>query len=333
MRGFSPSVGPGPLPARSGASRPSPMRMSPPAIAAEGLTKRFGEATAVEDLSFTVPAGEVFGFLGPNGAGKTTTVRMLIGLIKPNSGTARLHGREAGSDDSLRRRIGVMAETPGLYESLTVEENLSFFADLHGVAAADRPALFDDCLERAGLGERRDHRAGTLSKGLRRRAALARALVGSPDILFLDEPTAGLDPESSAEVRKLMENLRRSGATVFLTTHRLEEAARVCDRVAILNTRLLTIGRPDDLTRGGTLEINIVLGGPPSPQTLDDLAALPGVRGAEAAGSGVRMQAESRRAVPEAVRLLAARGEDVFSVAEDAPTLEEAYLDLVGTGL
>lgn len=306
-----------------------PDRADVPAIAAEGITKRFGEAVAVEDLSFTVRSGEVFGFLGPNGAGKTTTVRMLIGLLKPDSGTARLHGQAVGSDDSLRRRIGVMAETPGLYESLTVEENLSYFADLHGVEAAVRPARLDDCLERAGLGERRHDRVGTLSKGLRQRAALARALVGSPDILFLDEPTAGLDPESSVAVRKLLANLRRSGATVFLTTHRLEEAARVCDRVAILNTRLLTIGRPDDLTRAGTLPINIALGEPPSPQTLAALTALRGVASATADGAGVTLRAESREAVPEAVRLLAARGEDVFSVTEAAPTLEEAYLDLV----
>lgn len=306
------------------------MRMDVPAIAAAGLTKHFGEATAVEDLSFTVRAGEVFGFLGPNGAGKTTTVRMLIGLLKPGSGTVRLHGEPVGADDAVRRRIGVMAETPGLYESLTVEENLSYFADLHGVEAAVRPVRFDDCLERAGLGERRHDRVGTLSKGLRQRAALARALVGSPDILFLDEPTAGLDPESSVAVRKLLANLRRSGATVFLTTHRLEEAARVCDRVAILNTRLLTIGRPDELTRDGTLSIKIALGGPPSPQTLAALTALRGVASATDAGSGVTLHAESREAVPEAVRLLAARGEDVYSVTEAAPTLEEAYLDLVG---
>lgn len=306
------------------------MRRDVPAITAEGLTKRFGEATAVEDLSFTVRAGEVFGFLGPNGAGKTTTVRMLIGLLQPGSGTVRLYGEQVGADDAIRRRIGVMAETPGLYESLTVEENLSYFADLHGVEAARRPARLDDCLERAGLGERRHDRVGTLSKGLRQRAALARALVGSPDILFLDEPTAGLDPEASAAVRKLIEDLRRSGVTVFLTTHRLEEAARVCDRVAILNTRLLTIGRPDDLTGDGTLTINIALGGPPSPQTLQALAALRGVASVAAAGAGVSLQAESREAVPEAVRLLASRGEDVYSVTETAPTLEEAYLDLVG---
>lgn len=167
------------------------MARAVPAIEAVGLSKRFGEATAVQQLSFTVQPGEVFGFLGPNGAGKTTTVRMLIGLLAPSEGTARLLGETAGASDDLRRRIGVMTETPGLYESLTVEENLAYFADLHSVTGPHRRARLDACLERAGLSDRRDDRADALSKGLKQRAALARALVGDPEILFLDEPTAG----------------------------------------------------------------------------------------------------------------------------------------------
>ena len=272
----------------------------------------------------------MFGFLGPNGSGKTTTVRMLIGLLAPSEGTARLLGETAGASDDLRRRIGVMTETPGLYESLTVEENLAYFTDLHGVTGPDRRARLDACLERAGLSDRRDDRAGALSKGLKQRAALA--LVGDPEILFLDEPTAGLDPEASAEVRKLIATLRRSGVTVFLTTHRLEEAARVCDRVAIINTRLLTIGHPDDLTRERKVEIKIGLGDPPAKELIAGLSGLTGVRGASPSGSGLAVEVESRAAVPEVVRFLAARGEEVFSVTESAKTLEEAYLELVGDG-
>ena len=308
------------------------MARAVPAIEAVGLAKRFGEATAVRQLSFTVQPGEVFGFLGPNGAGKTTTVRMLIGLLAPSEGTARLLGETAGASEDLRRRIGVMTETPGLYESLTVEENLAYFADLHGVTGPQRRARLDACLERAGLSDRRHDRAGALSKGLKQRAALARALVGDPEILFLDEPTAGLDPEASAEVRKLIARLRRSGVTVFLTTHRLEEAARVCDRVAIINTRLLTIGRPEDLTRERKVEIKIGLGGPPAKELIAGLSDLTGVRGASPSGSGLAVEVDSRAAVPEVVRFLAARGEEVFSVTEAAKTLEEAYLELVGGG-
>ena len=308
------------------------MARAVPAIEAVGLSKRFGEATAVRQLSFTVRPGEVFGFLGPNGAGKTTTVRMLIGLLSPSEGTARLLGETAGDSDDLRRRIGVMTETPGLYESLTVEENLAYFTDLHGVTGPDRRARLDACLERAGLSDRRDDRAGALSKGLKQRAALARALVGDPEILFLDEPTAGLDPEASAEVRKLIATLRRSGVTVFLTTHRLEEAARVCDRVAIINTRLLTIGQPDDLTKERRVEIKIGLGEPPAKELIAGLSDLTGVRGASPSGSGLAVEVDSRAAVPEVVRFLAARGEEVFSVTEAAKTLEEAYLEFVGGG-
>lgn len=308
------------------------MTRAVPAIEAVGLAKRYGEATAVQQLSFTVQQGEVFGFLGPNGAGKTTTVRMLIGLLAPSEGAARLLGEPVGASDDLRRRIGVMTETPGLYESLTVEENLAYFADLHGVAGPRRRSRLDACLERAGLSERRNDRAGALSKGLKQRAALARALVGDPEILFLDEPTAGLDPEASAEVRRLIAALRRSGATVFLTTHRLEEAARVCDRVAIINTRLLTIGPPDDLTGERRTEIKVGLGGPPASELLAGLSDLAGVRRASPDGAGLAVQVESRAAVPEVVRFLTARGEEVFSVAETAKTLEEAYLELVGGG-
>lgn len=308
------------------------MARAVPAIEAVGLSKRFGEATAVQQLSFTVRPGEVFGFLGPNGAGKTTTVRMLIGLLAPSEGAARLLGETAGASDDLRRRIGVMTETPGLYESLTVEENLAYFADLHGVTGPRRRARLDACLERAGLSDRRDDRAGALSKGLKQRAALARALVGDPEILFLDEPTAGLDPEASAEVRRLIAKLRRSGVTVFLTTHRLEEAARVCDRVAVINTRLLTFGRPDDLTKERKVEIKIGLGEPPAKELIAGLSDLTGVRGASPDGSGLAVEVEFRAAVPEVVRFLAARGEEVFSVTEAAKTLEEAYLELVGGG-
>ena len=301
-----------------------------PAIEATNLSKRFGESTVVRQLSFKVRSGEVFGFLGPNGGGKTTTVRMLIGLLVPSEGSARLLGERVGDSDELRRRIGVMTETPGLYESLTVEENLAYFADLHGITGTQRRSRLDTCLEQAGLSKWRDVRAGALSKGLKQRAALARALVGDPEILFLDEPTAGLDPEAIADVRRLIKTLHRSGVTVFLITHRLEEAARVCDRVAIINTHLLTIGCLDKLTRGRNLEIKVGLGGPPSTDLIADLSSLAGVLRASPAGWGLALEVESRAAVPEAVRFLAARDEEVFSVIEVAKTLEEAYLELVG---
>ena len=218
-----------------------------PALVVEHLTKRFGERVAVDDVSFSVAAGEVFGFLGPNGAGKTTTVRMLATLIAPTSGTARVAGLplDPANGVEIRKRIAVMTENPGLYLRLTVAENLEFFAGLYEVA--EPKARIAQALAAVNLAGRANDPCGSLSKGLRQRVALARALLSDPAIVFLDEPTSGLDPVASREVHELIDGLRERGVTVFLTTHRLEEAERLCDRVAILNTRLRTIGRPDEL--------------------------------------------------------------------------------------
>src|SRR5579864_652135 len=216
-------------------------------LVVEHLTKRFGERLAVDDLSFSVTAGEVFGFLGPNGAGKTTTVRMLATLITPSSGSAVVAGIELTPESGLaiRQQIAVMPESPGLYLRLTVAENLEFFAGLYGIDNPKERIL--RALESVNLAGRANDLCGSLSKGLRQRVGLARALLSDPAILFLDEPTSGLDPVASREVHQLIDGLRHRGVTVFLTTHRLAEAERLCDRVAILNTRLRTIGRPEEL--------------------------------------------------------------------------------------
>ena len=205
---------------------------TPPVLLVEHLTKRFGDRVAVEDVSFSVAAGEVFGFLGPNGAGKTTTVRMLATLLEPSAGGASSHGMPLEADNGLeiRQRIAVMPENPGLYLRLTVAENLEFFAgDLRPAATAQAGSA------RARAREPRqtapNDLCGSLSKGLRQRVGLARALLSDPAIVFLDEPTSGLDPVASREVHELIDGLRDRGVTVFLTTHRLEEAERLCDRV------------------------------------------------------------------------------------------------------
>ncbi len=218
-------------------------------LVVEGLTKRFGDRVAVDDVSFSVAAGEVFGFLGPNGAGKTTTVRMLATLIAPTGGTAHVAGLplEPANGVEIRQRIAVMPESPGLYLRLTVAENLEFFAGLDG--AHDAGERIRRALDKVNLSGRANDPCGSLSKGLRQRVALARTLLGDPTIVFLDEPTSGLDPVASRDVHELIDDLRDRGVTVFLTTHRLDEAERLCDRVAILNTTLRTIGRPDELRR------------------------------------------------------------------------------------
>ena len=218
-----------------------------PALRVDHLTKRFGERVAFQDVSFIVAVGEVFGFLGPNGAGKTTTVRTLGTLIAPTSGSASVAGIPLTSDNGaeIRQRISIMPENPGLYQRLTVIENLQLFAGLYGQRSAG-PRI-DQALEAVNLTARGRDLCGSLSKGLRQRVGLARALLNDPAVMFLDEPTSGLDPVAAREVHDLIIGLRQRGVTVFLTTHRLEEAERLCDRVAILNTTLRLVGRPDEL--------------------------------------------------------------------------------------
>ena len=217
------------------------------ALQVEHLSKRFGERVAFEDVSFDVGYGEVFGFLGPNGAGKTTTVRTLGTLISPSSGSATVAGIPLSAENgpAIRSRISIMPESPGLYLRLTVMENLECFAGLYELD--DVRGRIERALRAVNLEDRAGDRCGALSKGLRQRVALARALLNDPAVLFLDEPTSGLDPVASREVHGLIASLRERGVTIFLTTHRLEEAERLCDRVAILNTTLRLIGRPDEL--------------------------------------------------------------------------------------
>jgi ABC-2 type transport system ATP-binding protein len=218
-----------------------------PALAVEHLSKRFGDRVALDDVCFEVGHGEVFGFLGPNGAGKTTLVRTLGTLLTPSSGSATVAGLALTPEngEEIRRRVAVMPESPGLYLRLSVTENLECFADLY--ETPDPAGRIGRALGAVGLADRGRDACGALSKGLRQRVALARALLSDPELLFLDEPTAGLDPVAARDVHQLITELSRGGVTIFLTTHRLEEAERLCDRVAILNTTLRTIGRPDEL--------------------------------------------------------------------------------------
>ncbi len=222
-------------------------------IQTEALTRRFGPVTAVDAVTFQIADGEVFGLLGPNGAGKTTTLRMLAGLIGVTEGRAVVDGldvRDPAQAAQVRARLGLLPEEPGLYPDLTVRETLDFFARLQHVP--DRRRRVDDLLDRLALGERASSRVATLSKGWKQRLALARALVNEPRIVFLDEPTANLDPEASQEVRAIIRDLRDRGCTVVLNTHRLEEVERTCDRVGILRTRLLAIAEPRALRRAAT---------------------------------------------------------------------------------
>jgi len=273
----------------------------------------------------------MFGFLGPNGAGKTTTVRTLGTLIAPSSGEAEVAGiplTEANAA-AIRRSITIMPEAPGLYLRLTVFENLEFFAGLYGVRDAKR--RITAALEAVNLQARSGDLAGTLSKGLRQRVALARSLLSEPRVMFLDEPTSGLDPVAAREVHELLDSLRQRGVTVFLTTHRLDEAERLCDRVAILNRKLLTIGSPDQLRRqlfSTVIDVRTAL---PldSPQLL--FPAIDGVLDWSCDGPGCYLLtvSDSATVTPRIARALVSVGADITRLAEREKTLEDVYLQLV----
>jgi ABC-2 type transport system ATP-binding protein len=318
-------------PRETAARRPErPVPSGPPALVVEALTKRFDERVAVEEVSFSVAAGEVFGFLGPNGAGKTTTVRMLGTLMTPTSGSAIVAGLplEPANGVAIRQRIAVMPENPGLYLRLTVAENLEFFAGLYGLPDSGRRIAA--ALEAVNLAARSDDLCSNLSKGLRQRVGLARALLNEPAILFLDEPTSGLDPVATREVHELIDSLRARGVTVFLTTHRLEEAERLCDRVAILNTSLRTIGRPDELRDRLFTKTLVVRTAAPlaSPEQVFAVAGVESWHADDTSGYVLTVD-DPRTTAPALTRALVASGADVLSLAESRHTLEDVYLELI----
>jgi ABC-2 type transport system ATP-binding protein len=295
------------------------------------LTKRFGERTAYSEVTFTVAHGEVFGFLGPNGAGKTTTVRSLGTLITPTSGSAIVAGIPLTPDNGveIRQRISIMPEAPGLYLRLSVAENLEFFAGLYGLRRAG-PRI-TSALEAVNLADRTEDLCGSLSKGLRQRVGLARALLNDPTILFLDEPSSGLDPVAAHEVHDLINGLRARGVTIFFTTHRLEEAELLCDRVAILNTTLRTIGRPADLREELFSKTLIVKTATALPKPENVFSGVAGVESwhTDTTGGYLLSISDPAIAAPAVTRALVAAGADVLCISESKHSLEDVYMQLI----
>jgi len=219
------------------------------AIEVSNLTKRYGDVTAVNAMSFQVGRGEFFGLLGPNGAGKTTTIRMLTGLTKPTTGTAKVAGRDCVRESlAVKQRIGIVSEVSNLYNEMSAWDNLMFIGELYGVDKATRTARANELLKVFQLYERRNDRLGTYSKGMKRRVRIAAALIHNPDVLFLDEPTSGLDVQSSRLIRLIVRELNRKGTTIFLTTHYIEEADELCNKVAIIREgRIVAEDSPEKL--------------------------------------------------------------------------------------
>ena len=304
-------------------------------IVAEGLTRRFGDVMAVDHLALEVQAGEVFGFLGHNGAGKTTTVRLLNGVLAPSGGTALVLGFEPLADGpALRRRTGVLTETPSLDERLTARENLQIYADLYDVPRAEVPRRVEELLESFELAQRADEKVGAYSKGMKQRLALARALLHGPELLFLDEPTAGLDPVAARHVHELINQLSHEEKhTVLLCTHNLIEAQNLCDRVAVLeHGRLVALGTPHELARqlGRSQRLEIEVAPEGLPAALEVLRTRLGVAEPAQADGTLTVVGADREAIPDLVAALVAAGVRVYRVTPQEPSLEDVYFALHG---
>ncbi len=304
------------------------------AVRTDALTRDFGALRALDNLTLDIPPGLVFGFLGPNGSGKTTTIRLLLGLIKPTSGSATVLGFDVSSQSNrVREQSGALLEHTGLYERLTGLDNLEYYGRIARMTDADRRSRIRELLVQADLWDRRHEPIGTWSRGMKQKLAVARTLLHRPALVFLDEPTAGLDPVAAAALRQsLAEQVRRDGITVFLTTHNLTEAEKLCTRVAVIRKgKLLAVGHPDDLRRRaapGTAVVTFV-GGGFDVRVIGLLEARSEVASVEARDGQLNVHLRENAAVAPLVTLLVSAGVTVEEVRRPKATLEDLFLDLV----
>ena len=302
------------------------------AIRATGIAKRFGKVTALDQATFEVPRGIVFGFLGPNGAGKTTVIRTLLGVLRLDGGDATVLGFDVREQSaSIRERTGALLEHDGLYKRLTAEENLDFAGRVWRLSRAERRSRIESLLRRLGLWERRRDPVAEWSRGMTQKLAVARALLHRPELVFLDEPTAGLDPVAAAALRDDLEHLAtEEGVTVFLTTHNLAEAERLCALIGIINRgRVVALGTPGEL-RDAVGEPTVTIRGPTI--TASHIAMLrtrAGVASLTLLEDGVQLVLAPNQSIAPLVRSLIEHGADIEEVRRDRPTLERTFLDFV----
>jgi len=299
------------------------------AIVLQDLTKSFKTVLAVDRLSLTVARGEIFGLLGPNGAGKTTTIRMLCALIAPTSGSAWVAGYQIGvQDNSIRRNVGILTESPGFYDQLSAERNLSFYGVMYEVE--DIPGQVERYLRMLGLWERRHEPIATFSKGMRQKLAIARALLHEPQVLFLDEPTSGLDPEAARMVRHFIEGLKAEGRTIVMCTHNLDEADRLCDRIAVLKGRLLALDTPTALRRrlfGRKVVFHL---GNITSRLVDTVEGFDFVQSVHVVDDKLVIALDDpERRNPEIIRALVEAGAEIQFVGELRRRLDDVYLQLM----
>jgi ABC-2 type transport system ATP-binding protein len=306
--------------------------METPVICVAGLTKDFKMVRAVDQATFEVPAGSVFGFLGPNGAGKTTTIRLLLGLLAPSAGTARVFGHDVITEGALvREKTGALLEQNGLYERLTAEDNLEYYARIWRMPSGDRKARIRELLEHFGLWERRHERAGKFSRGMKQKLAIARVLIHRPKLIFLDEPTAGLDPVAAVSLRDDIGRLSSGeGVTVFLTTHNLAEAEKLCNMVAVMNRgKLITYGKPETLLNGSGGPEYTVTGKGFSDSVIANATAIPGVRRHSFKENTLTFELVDTSGPTGVIRALIESGVLIEEVKRSRASLEEVFLRLM----
>ncbi len=302
--------------------------MSDTVIEASGLTKRYGTATAVNGVSFTIQRGEIFGLLGPNGAGKTTTILMLLGLTEVTGGTVRVMGYDPVREPlQVKRLVGYLPDTVGFYDHMTAADNLRYTAGLIGIPVAERDARIASALERVGLGDVRNKHVGNFSRGMRQRLGLAEIVMKQVSIAILDEPTSGLDPHATAELLDMIRALKREGVAVLVSSHLLERVQSICDRVALFHAgRIALLGTVPELARqvlGGGYTVEVEADGGQS--LADKLAAVPGVRSVEQPGPGrYRLLAEGDMR-PQAAAAVVNAGGQLRHLSVEAPSLDAIY--------
>jgi ABC-2 type transport system ATP-binding protein len=296
----------------------------------KGLRKRSAPVVALDGVTLTIPTGEVLGLLGPNGAGKTTLVRILSTVLLPTAGTARILGHDVVDDtDAVRPLMGIVfGGERGLYTRLTARQNLTYWAALYKMPAAAGRRRAGELLETLGLDERADEPVETFSRGMKQRLHLARGLINDPPVLFLDEPTTGMDPVAARQFRSLIEDLRRDGRTVLLTTHDMAEAEALCDRVALINHGSLLAVEPPKVLSGWIAAFERIDVAGASPALLRELGRLPGVTAVVVDGAGARISVDSRDATGAVLQQLVAGG--VQTIRTSLPSLEEVYVHVFG---
>lgn len=305
-------------------------------IICEGLTKTFGSITAIQDFNIQIPDGHIFGLLGPNGAGKTTTMRMLSCLIRPTSGKAYIDSYEIGIKEDaqkIRGLIGLLPEVPGLYETLGAYKNLDYYAQFYGISKIQREQSIKTTLTNLDLWDRRNEPVGGFSKGMKQKIAIARALIHDPKYIFLDEPTASLDPAAAKIVREYILELKSKGNTILINTHNLSEAERICDTVALVKNKTVKIGGPKELARGlFARTISITIQNIP-PSLLQDISSLDFISQEQVTGHRLILNVKNpEEDNPRVISWLIKQGLQVQFVTEEEHSLEDVYLKLIEEG-